>query len=135
MIYMYVGLAGALGALSRYVIGFMTNSMWPGIFPIGTLSVNLIGSFMLGWLTHFWFQTDRFSKETKTAIGTGFIGSFTTFSTFSVETVQLIHIGQAGQAILYIVLSIGLGLIASWLGFSVGKRQFLKKYHKREGVL
>ena len=87
MIYLFVGIAGSLGAILRYLIGIslFTHSS----FPYATLCINLIGSFLLAWLTTRFFKRTSLSPVMKTAIATGFVGSFTTFSTLSVETVQL----------------------------------------------
>lgn len=119
MIYFLVGIAGALGAMLRYSIGifFSTNS----IFPFATLCINLIGSFLLAWLTYGLFKRSSIAPEVKTAITTGFIGSFTTFSAVSVETVSLFESGNILLGILYIVLSIFGGLLMSQLGFRVNK--------------
>ena len=91
MVYLFVGIAGSLGAILRYLIGIslFTNSS----FPYATLSINLIGSFLLAWLTTRFFKRTSLSPVIATAIGTGFVGSFTTFSTLSVETVQLFQRG------------------------------------------
>ncbi|MBN6206840.1 CrcB family protein [Ralstonia pickettii] len=119
MIYFLVGVAGALGAMLRYSIGlfFFTNS----IFPFATLCINLIGSFLLAWLTYGLFKRSSTAPEVKTAITTGLIGSFTTFSAVSVETVSLFESGNTLLGILYIVLSIFGGLLMSQLGFRVNK--------------
>lgn len=132
MLYVYVGLAGALGALARYGVGTGIETIWVGMFPLGTLLINLSGSFALGWLTHFLFRSGRLSPSIVTAVGTGFIGSFTTFSTFSVETIDFLESGALGMALLYVTLSLVLGLFSSWLGFWFGRRRF--KRFRREGV-
>ncbi len=132
MLYIYVGLAGAFGALLRYEIGVGVHNFYGGTFPFETLAVNLIGSFMLGWLTHYLFRTGRLSPMVVTAIGTGFIGSFTTFSTFSVETIVMIETGNLSGALAYVTLSIVLGLLSSWLGYKLGNKRFLR-FVKRKG--
>lgn len=123
MLYLYVGIAGALGALARYGLGLAIGAVWTNAFPIGTLVINLIGSFLLGWMTHFLFRTGKLTPQVVTAVGTGMIGSFTTFSTFSVETIQLIDMGKADQAIGYVLLSAGLGLYSSYLGYHFGTKR------------
>lgn len=120
MIYIYVGLAGAVGALARYGLGMMIDSIGPSAFPVSTLLINLIGSFLLGWLTHMFLRTGKLSPQFVTIVGTGMIGSFTTFSTFSVETIRLLDESRIGLALLYVFLSITLGLGSSWLGYRVG---------------
>lgn len=132
MLYVYVGLAGALGALVRYGVGTGIETFWVGMFPLGTLLINLSGSFTLGWLTHFLFRSGRLSPVVVTVVGTGFIGSFTTFSTFSVETIELLESGALSMALLYVTLSLVLGLLSSWLGFWFGRRRF--KQFRREEV-
>lgn len=123
MIYIYVGLAGAVGALARYGLGMMIDSIGPSAFPVSTLLINLSGSFLLGWLTHMFLRTGKLSPQFVTIVGTGMIGSFTTFSTFSVETIRLLDESRIGLALLYVFLSITLGLGSSWLGYRVGVRR------------
>lgn len=127
MLYIYVGLAGALGALARYGIGLGIGLIWTNVFPVGTLVINLIGSFLLGWMTHFLFRTDKFPSQIVTIIGTGMIGSFTTFSTFSVETILLMENGRIGLALLYVASSVGLGLFSSWFGYHLGARRLRRR--------
>jgi CrcB protein len=111
MIYIWVGLAGIVGAVLRFMVGILTKD-WAGSFPLGTLLINCLGAFVLAWLT----TRSPFSTEVRTALGTGMIGSFTTFSTLSVETVQLFVRGDAGLALLYLLISLWGGLLFAWLG-------------------
>lgn len=112
MMYMYIGIAGALGAIARYSIGvFMISESG---FPFATLLVNLTGCYALAFITS---RTLPFSNNIKLAIGTGFLGSFTTFSAFSVETITMLENGKIGIAILYIILSIVGGIILSNIGW------------------
>ena len=117
MIYLFVGIAGSLGAILRYLIGIslFTHSS----FPYATLCINLIGSFLLAWLTTRFFKRTSLSPVIKTAIATGFVGSFTTFSTLSVETVQLFQTGAIGLGVLYVTISMIGGFLMSTLGFKV----------------
>ena len=121
MVYLLVGIAGSLGAILRYLIGIslFTNSA----FPFATLCINLIGSFLLAWLTTHFFKQTSISPVITTAIGTGFVGSFTTFSTLSVETIQLFQSGSIGLGILYVFISIVGGMLMSQLGFNVEKEE------------
>jgi fluoride exporter len=121
MVYLYVGIAGFFGAVLRYLIGIalFTNSS----FPYTTLSINLFGSFLLSWLTTNLFKRFSLSSSVKTAIGTGFVGSFTTFSTLSVETVELFESGRLLIGILYVFVSIAGGLLMSRLGFKVSMEE------------
>ena len=119
MIYVWVGIAGTLGAVLRYIIGvsLFTNST----FPFATLMINLSGSFLLAWLTTNLFKRLSISPVTATAIGTGFIGSFTTFSTLSVETVNMLQNGNILLGLVYVFVSIVGGLALSRLGFKVSQ--------------
>lgn len=112
-----VMLGGFFGALARYGIGawIQTNNG----FPLGTLLINLIGCFFLGWFLTFITIRKKLKPELALLIGTGFIGSFTTFSTFSLETILLFQNGQAVYAVLYILTSIFFGLLMTYLGLKV----------------
>ncbi len=119
MVYFLVGIAGALGSILRYLIGIslFTNSS----FPFATLSINLIGSFILAWLTTSLFKKIIVPPAVSTAIVTGFVGSFTTFSAVSVETVALFSNGDILLGVLYVLASVFGGLLMSRLGFRVSK--------------
>ncbi|TLS37088.1 fluoride efflux transporter FluC [Pseudalkalibacillus caeni] len=119
MVYIYVGIAGALGAILRYLIGIslLTNST----FPWATLVTNLAGSFLLAWLTTTLFKKIPVSPVVASSIGTGFVGSFTTFSTLSVETVELFKDDHLLLGIAYVLVSIAGGIFMSRLGFKVNK--------------
>lgn len=121
MVYFWVGIAGALGATLRYLLGvtLYTNSS----FPYATLITNLIGSFLLAWLTTQVFKKLDISSTTATAIGTGFVGSFTTFSTLSIETVQLFQKGDFLLGVFYIFVSLVGGLLMSRLGFNLSSKE------------
>lgn len=112
LIYLYIGIAGALGAISRYIVGILFFS--DSLFPFATLFVNLVGCYALAFITSRVFH---FSNQLKTAIGTGFIGSFTTFSALSVETVGLFEQDHVLLAVIYLALSIVGGIILSNLGW------------------
>ncbi|MFC2949778.1 fluoride efflux transporter CrcB [Virgibacillus sediminis] len=116
----WVMAGGFLGSMIRYFLGEWVHA--GGGFPLGTFLINLSGCFLLGW-----FMTASVKKKVQQKyiwmIGTGFLGSFTTFSTFSVETVGLIEDGAIGTAVLYVGLSIILGMLLAYAGFrlEVGK--------------
>lgn len=118
MIILWIGVAGALGALSRWLLSQWIHSVRPDIFPWGTLVCNLAGCLLLGYLTFVTLR--RFSNRMKLALTTGFIGSFTTFSAFGVETVQLMEAGQAATALVYAAISLAVGLLLSQLGSQLG---------------
>ena len=118
MAYLWIGIAGFFGATLRYSIGlFLFDESV--VFPFATLTVNLIGSFLLAWFTTAFVKRFSISNHLKAAIGTGFIGSFTTFSTLSVETVTLIKNEELLLALIYVLISIFGGLMMSRLGYRV----------------
>ncbi|WNB92771.1 fluoride efflux transporter CrcB [Bacillus sp. NEB1478] len=121
MLGLLIGFGGIIGALLRYYLGIWSLGWTNTIFPIGTFTANMIGSFILGWLTTRIIHHQVVHPYLATAVGTGIIGSFTTFSTFSVESVQLIQTGHWQIAILYVFLSLVGGLFMSWFGFRIGK--------------
>lgn len=116
MVYIYVGIAGAIGALLRYAISlpFVDNEM---AFPYGTLIVNLIGCYILALLTRLFFEKIQWNRTYHVAITTGLIGSFTTFSTFSVEVIQLIQLHEFLLSFIYVCISLCGGLVLSYLGY------------------
>lgn len=117
MLYIYVAVGGVVGTLARFGVARWVYG-WAGVaFPWGTLLVNLAGSFVLGLVVRG-SELSTLSPELRGAIVIGFCGAFTTFSTFTYETVALMHEGAWVRAALYVVGSVGLGLVAIALGFS-----------------
>jgi fluoride exporter len=119
MIAIYIGIGGFLGAISRFVMGEWLHTDHG--FPIGTLVVNLIGCFVLGWFLAF-VKRRVVRSKVNFLIGTGFLGSFTTFSTFSVESINLIENGQVLFAASYVLATIIAGILFSYIGFNLGNR-------------
>ncbi len=129
--YLIVGLAGFAGALLRYYIGVLfNNSDIYGSFPIATFTANMIGSFLLGWVTARLSKIKYISPYLVLGIGTGLIGSFTTFSTFSVETVSLIRHSYLGIAFSYVSCSLIGGLILSYSGYKTGNYFYYRSGRK-----
>jgi len=118
MLILTLVLAGAIGAVSRYVVDDLVKSRFPGDFPWGTLVINVSGSLVLGVVTGMALY-HGLGPIPKTAIGTGFCGAYTTFSTFSYETVQLVEAGELGPAAGNALGSVALGLVAAGLGIAL----------------
>lgn len=112
-----VGLAGALGALSRYAIGV---GIGVRSFPFATLLINVAGSAVLGWVLAG-PGADRWSTTATTAVAVGFLGAFTTFSTFAYETTAMLRTDQPARALVYVALSVGLSLLAAAGGYALGR--------------
>ena len=115
-----VAVAGAVGALARWGIGAWFGHRFPS-FPWGTMVINVSGSFILGVLFAVLVERNIGSTTTRVALMTGLLGAYTTFSTFSLETFRLFEEGAAGSALANIGLSVGLGLLAVWLGITAGR--------------
>jgi CrcB protein len=116
----YIAIGGFIGSILRYWIGEWL--IVKGGFPLGTLIVNLLGCLLLGWfLSDQWVQ-QKLSTYIRLGVATGFLGAFTTFSTFSVETLLFIERHEFGMAIVYVLLSIGLGLSATLFGIKLARR-------------
>lgn len=116
-----VGVAGAIGALSRYGLEGLISGRFPGSFPLGTFVINVTGSFLLGFL--FVVLTERIvaSPAFRTSLMVGFVGAYTTFSTFSFETVRLLEDGALRMAALNVAATVALGLVAVWAGMTMGR--------------
>ncbi|MDF2628753.1 MAG: putative transrane protein [Symbiobacteriaceae bacterium] len=113
---LFVGLAGAAGALSRYLLGLLIQGFWPSPMPWGTLVINLTGSFLLGLLTGLGLHRGLIPPAWRIPLTTGFIGAYTTFSTWAVDTVLLAETGHIWAATANVMVSIGLGLPLAALG-------------------
>jgi fluoride exporter len=116
-----IGLAGAFGALSRYGLGGFVQRYGGVNFPWGTLVVNILGSFLFGFIWSLIEQRLVVSIETRIVILTGFIGAFTTFSSVMFETTFMIRDAQWILAALNLMAQIGLGMAAMFLGLAVGR--------------
>lgn len=114
-----MGIAGALGALSRYQLGRFIAERVSTQFPLGTLIINLSGSFVIGLL--FALAGHKIiNPAIQLVLATGYLGGFTTFSTMSWEGVQLVRGGNTGVGFLYLGGSLLLGLVAAAAGIALG---------------
>jgi fluoride exporter len=113
----YIAVGSAIGGVSRYLVGGLSQRLAGGTFPIGTLLINVTGSFLLGLILRYGVETTTLTPEIRAFLTVGFCGGYTTFSTFSYETIALAEDGQWARAALYVALSVGLSLVATFLGF------------------
>jgi len=111
---LYIGIGGFLGAISRFLIASGVQKLFGGFFPVGTLSVNILGSFIIGILALYFEQI--VAPEYRALFITGFLGALTTFSTFSFETTMLLqesaYLKAFSNIALNVTLSIGATLTA-----------------------
>jgi fluoride exporter len=116
-----IGLAGAFGALTRYGLGGFVQRYGGVTFPWGTLVVNILGSFLFGFIWSLIEQRLVVSIETRVIILAGFIGAFTTFSSVMFETTFMIRDAQWIIAMLNLTAQIGLGMLAMFFGLAAGR--------------
>lgn len=114
-----VAFGGATGSVARYAIGVFLLRAGSG-FPISTLLINVVGSFLIGLFARL-FDTPDHNQVLRVALTVGLCGGFTTFSTFSAETVTLLQQGRAGRAAFYVTVSVVSGVLATFAGLMVGR--------------
>lgn len=118
-----IAMGGALGATARFAMSHQAYQWLGRDFAWGTLSVNVLGSFVMGLLAVLFVDKLALSTEWRAFIMVGFLGAFTTFSTFSYETMQYIEVGEINKAFLNIAVSVVTCLVAVWIGM-LAARQF-----------
>jgi CrcB protein len=111
-----IGVAGAVGALARFFVAAACKTLFETSFPVGTLLINLSGSFILGLFLGIHHHRYPVSETTRLAIAVGFVGAYTTFSTFMYETDALLETGQVYKAVANLVISLAIGLLLVRLG-------------------
>lgn len=115
----FVGVAGACGALTRYLLGRSIAKRAGAQFPLGTLLINVTGAFVIGLLFALTGHT-LLSPVLQVILATGFLGGYTTYSTMHWEGVQLARGGSARMSVLYLGGSFACGLLATSLGLLLG---------------
>ena len=111
-----IGVGGFFGAISRYGLALWIGGRWGRTFPLGTLVINVTGSFLIGLLMYLLAQKLLVNSLWRSLLVIGFLGAFTTFSTFEYETGNLIGDGELLFATINIVASVGFGFAALKLG-------------------
>jgi len=119
--YLLVALGGMLGAVARYGLSGWISNATTGKFPYGTLAVNLIGSFVIGFFLTLAIDRFSWSPELRIFFTVGFLGAFTTFSTFSYETVELLREGVYAVAAINMGASLFGCLAATFAGIILAK--------------
>lgn len=120
----YIAAGGAIGSILRYYLSHYVNTISKGYFPFGTLTVNILGSCIMGVLVGYMSKNLSHSHDIKTFLAIGVLGGFTTFSSFSLDAVILIERGNIYHSIIYIALSVFVSIIALFAGLYV-TRNFL----------
>lgn len=117
-----IALGGALGSVLRYLLASAVQGVTGRQFPLGTLSVNVLGCLLIGFVYVWMLERTAASVPVRAFWMIGVLGGFTTFSSFSLETLNLIVEAAYGRALANAVLSVVLCLCATWLGVLVGRQ-------------
>ena len=116
----FVGVGGLIGSIGRYLVAGAVYQMFPNsYFPIGTATINILGCFLIGFITGLVEVRNLLSPEMRVFLLIGLLGGFTTFSTFSFETIALLRDGTYLTALANVLIQVVAGLSAVWLGFNV----------------
>ena len=115
-----IGIGGFFGSILRYLAsGYVQQASRSIDFPYGTLVVNVLGCFIIGFLAQLAEERGVFTNQSRLFVFTGFLGGFTTFSAFGNETLNLVREGQAMNALTNVGANVFLGLLAVWLGRTI----------------
>ena len=113
-----VGFGSFIGGTGRYLISKLLQEHIVSSFPFATFMVNMMGCFLIG-VVYGWSSKNLMDTTWQLFITTGILGGFTTFSAFSMETLGLMNAGHSIVAIVYVALSIGIGLACTWAGYAL----------------
>ena len=115
-----VGIGGFIGSVMRYLAsGYVQQTTKSVDFPYGTLAVNVIGCFIIGFLAQLAESRGVFTSESRLFVFTGILGGFTTFSSFGNETINLVRDSQMMNAFVNVGTNLVIGLFAVWLGRTI----------------
>lgn len=121
MIYWYIAVGGAVGSVARYALSAAVQQRAAGVFPWGTLLINVTGSLLIGFATQYFSESATLSSETRALLTTGLLGGYTTFSAFSYETVRLVEDGNYRAAALYVGASVLLSIVVATIGIAAAR--------------
>ena len=115
--YLLVGLGGALGSVARYGSGVLVGRLWGSAFPLATLLINIAGSLAMGlFMGYLARTTPAWQADARLFVAVGIFGGFTTFSSFSLDTIALIERGEIGPALVYVLVSVVVAIVALYGG-------------------
>jgi CrcB protein len=119
--YIAIAIGGTLGCWARYAMTGLVQSIYGRDFPLATMSINVLGSFLMGFLFILTLERTTISPAVRAGMLTGVLGGYTTFSTFEMETLLLVEHGEALTALLYVVLSVVLGFACAFAGAYIAR--------------
>ncbi|HTU47495.1 MAG TPA: fluoride efflux transporter CrcB [Bryobacteraceae bacterium] len=120
--YFLVMLGGALGAVSRFIVGTLVASRYTALFPLGTFLINVTGSFVIGVLMMLFLNRPSIDVNWRLFLVTGILGGYTTFSSFEWESFAAFRGGAPMVALSYLVSSLVVGLVGVWVGAMISNR-------------
>jgi CrcB protein len=120
--YVLVLLGGGSGALARYIASLAIMTRFGGKFPLGTLVINVTGSFAIGYLMTLMTERYNLDPAWRLLLVTGFLGGYTTFSSFEWETYTAVREGAFWAGMLNVLSSLILGYVAVWFGSILARR-------------
>jgi CrcB protein len=120
--YLFVVIGGGTGALARYVAASAIMTRFGGKFPLGTLVINVTGSFLIGFLMTVLTERFKLDPNWRLLLVVGFLGGYTTFSSFELETYSSVREGGLWTGMLNVVSSVMLGYVAVTLGSMLARR-------------
>ena len=118
---LFIAVFGALGCVARYFLSGWVYERLGWSFPWGTLSVNLVGAFIIGLIMELGLRNANIPAHLRIGLVTGFLGGLTTFSTFSYETFKLLENGRFLTAFSNVIVSVTVCLFCTWLGIMAAK--------------
>lgn len=121
MVYLFIFLGGGIGAVARFGLSTWMNKTIIHIIPFGTATVNILGSFVIGFLFAFMDGRETDFQYWRQLFIVGFLGGFTTFSSFSWEALVLFREGNYLECCIYILTNVVLSLAGVFAGFALGK--------------
>jgi len=120
--FLLVGAGGFLGSGLRYAVVELMRRVFPySDFPYGTVTVNIVGCFLIGYMATALELRELSEPAFKLLLLAGLLGGFTTFSAFSYENLWLVQNSRVGLAALNVAVQVGAGFLAAWAGFQLAK--------------
>jgi CrcB protein len=121
--FLWVAVGGALGSVARYWLAILVAGLTGPYFPWGTLLINVLGSFLIGWFGAWTGANGSVvvSPDIRVFVMVGICGGFTTFSSFSLQTLELLSAGEVVWAACYVLGSVALCLLGVWAGVTLAR--------------
>lgn len=120
-VYLAIAIGGVLGCWARYALTVSMQAALGRDFPYATMTINILGSFLMGFLFILTLERLTVPPYIRVGILTGGLGGFTTFSAYAMETLLLAEGGEVGKSVLYVVLSNGIGIAAAFAGATAAR--------------